>query len=83
MRIPDELTNIMQLILLEGDPISRAWTGKGHFRFDQVAMEFAQSATSIALNVVVLLFPLPMLWFLPMSPHRVWDLILVYVLGAL
>ncbi|KAE8313973.1 hypothetical protein BDV41DRAFT_563902 [Aspergillus transmontanensis] len=46
-------------------------------------MEFAQSATSIALNVVVLLFPLPMLWFLPMSPHRVWDLILVYVLGAL
>ncbi|KAB8263046.1 hypothetical protein BDV32DRAFT_146837 [Aspergillus pseudonomiae] len=71
------------LMLLEGDPISRAWTGKGHFRFDQVAMEFAQSATSIALNVAVLLLPLPMLWFLPMSPHRVWDLILVYVLGAL
>ncbi|KAE8160451.1 hypothetical protein BDV40DRAFT_290103 [Aspergillus tamarii] len=71
------------LILLEGDPISRPWTGKGRFRFDQVAMEFAQSATSIALNVAVLLFPLPMLWFLPMSPHRVWDLILVYVLGAL
>ncbi|OGM49785.1 hypothetical protein ABOM_001554 [Aspergillus bombycis] len=71
------------LILLEGEPISRAWTGKGHFRFDQVAMEFAQSATSIALNVAVLLLPLPMLWYLPMSPHRVWDLILVYVLGAL
>ncbi|KAE8381678.1 hypothetical protein BDV26DRAFT_289309 [Aspergillus bertholletiae] len=71
------------LVLLEGDPISRPWTGKGRFRFDQVAMEFAQSGSSIALDVVILLFPLPMLWSLSLSPQRKWEIALIYLLGAL
>ncbi|RAK90787.1 hypothetical protein BO79DRAFT_252970 [Aspergillus costaricaensis CBS 115574] len=70
------------LVLLEGDPISMSWTGEGHFRFDTVALGLAQSGTSIALDVAVLLLPIPVLWSLHMRPHKKFGVLLIFWLGA-
>ncbi|PYI10679.1 hypothetical protein BO78DRAFT_414316 [Aspergillus sclerotiicarbonarius CBS 121057] len=70
------------LVLLEGDPISASWTEEGHFRFDTVAVGLAQSGTSIALDIAVLMLPLPVLWSLHMRPQKKLGVLLIFWLGA-
>ncbi|GAA89179.1 hypothetical protein AKAW_07293 [Aspergillus luchuensis IFO 4308] len=76
------LNMLAQLVLLEGDPISMSWTGKGRFQLDTVALGFAQSGTSIVLNAAVLLLLIPVLWSLHMRPHKKFGVLLIFWLGA-
>lgn len=55
----------------------------GTFRFDTVALGLAQVGTSIALDFVVLLFPLPVIWTLHMPPRRKIAIGMIFWLGAL
>ncbi|KAL4736673.1 hypothetical protein BDV11DRAFT_207414 [Aspergillus similis] len=72
-----------QLVLFEGDPISASWTGIGRFRYDTVAIGESQVGTSIALDFVVLMFPLPVIWRLHMPTRRKIAVALIFWLGAL
>ena len=72
-----------QLLLFAGDPVSAAWTGKGRFRFDITKLGVAQAGTSIALDIVVLVFPIPVLWGLHMKTRRKIAIALIFWLGAL
>ncbi|KAL4999870.1 hypothetical protein BDV10DRAFT_184014 [Aspergillus recurvatus] len=71
------------LVLFEGDPISAAWTGVGRFRYDTVAIGVSQVGTSIALDFIVLMFPLPVIWTLHMPTRRKIAVALIFWLGAL
>ncbi|CBF83087.1 hypothetical protein AN3257.2 [Aspergillus nidulans FGSC A4] len=71
------------LVLFEGDPISAAWTGIGRFRYDTVAIGESQVGTSIALDFIVLMFPLPVIWRLHMPTRRKIAVALIFWLGAL
>lgn len=55
----------------------------GHQNFDSTAVGLSQSGTSIALDVAVLLFPLPVLLSLQMPLKRKISVILIFWLGAL
>ncbi|ORY11851.1 hypothetical protein BCR34DRAFT_564780 [Clohesyomyces aquaticus] len=70
------------LILLCGDPISTAWTGVGKFRYDAVRLGYAQSGTSIALDLVVLAYPLPVILGLHMNGTRKLAVMFIFWLGA-
>lgn len=70
-------------MLFEGDPIKTSWTGQGVFRFDTVALGLAQSGTSIALDFVVLAYPLPVIFRLHMDRKRKIAVTLIFWLGAL
>ncbi|GKZ25554.1 hypothetical protein AbraIFM66951_001326 [Aspergillus brasiliensis] len=59
-----------------------SWTGEGHFRFDTIALGLAQSGTSIALDVIVLLLPIPVLWSLHMRLHKKLGVLMIFWLGA-
>ena len=72
-----------QLVLLEGNPIDTSWTGNGVFRFNVTSFGLAQVGTSIALDILVLVFPLPILYGLHMRTHRKVAIGLIFWLGAL
>lgn len=60
-----------------------SWTGKGRFRFDTTKFGVAQVGTSIALDIVVLIFPIPVLLGLHMKTRRKIGIALIFWLGAL
>ena len=64
------------------DPISESWHG-GRMRWDMEAMWLAQVASSIALDVVVLCFPLPIVFRMLLSPKRKFMVFAMFWLGAL
>ncbi|RYC62858.1 hypothetical protein CHU98_g3351 [Xylaria longipes] len=66
---------------LEVDPISESWKG-GRLRYDSSALGLAQIGTSIALDLIVLTFPLPMIYRLQMAPWRKVSISLILWLGA-
>ncbi|MCJ1351571.1 MAG: hypothetical protein MMC33_001555 [Icmadophila ericetorum] len=70
------------LVLLEGNPIDTSWTGNGVFRFNVTSFGLAQVGTSIALDILVLVFPLPILYGLHMRTHRKVAIGLIFWLGA-
>ncbi|KAK8109442.1 hypothetical protein PG999_007579 [Apiospora kogelbergensis] len=70
------------LFLLLADPISHNWTSNGRYRYDPTAVGEAQVATSIALDVVVLLFPIPIVAKLHMSLQRRLIISFIFWLGA-
>ena len=72
-----------QLVIFEGNPVSASWTGVGTFIFDTVKFGLAQVGTSIALDFVVLAYPLPILFGLHMQRRRKVAVGLIFWLGAL
>ncbi|KAI8966715.1 hypothetical protein F5Y11DRAFT_361781 [Daldinia sp. FL1419] len=70
------------LVLLETDPVSGSWTGKGHSRFSPTPLALSQVGTSIGLDVVVLCFPLPVIYGLHMPTRKKIFVGLIFWLGA-
>ncbi|KAI0542083.1 hypothetical protein GGR58DRAFT_453900 [Xylaria digitata] len=62
-------------------PLEYAPIDKVQFRYDLIAVGLAQVATSIALDVLVLCLPLPVLFRLHMDLKRKWAIVLVFCLG--
>ncbi|KAI1411212.1 hypothetical protein F5Y13DRAFT_201420 [Hypoxylon sp. FL1857] len=69
------------LVLLQGKPVSASWTGKGVLQFSPNALGLSQVGTSIALDVIVLCFPLPVIFRLHMPTSRKVGLAMVFWLG--
>ncbi|KAI2628671.1 hypothetical protein GGR54DRAFT_356489 [Hypoxylon sp. NC1633] len=70
------------LVLFQISPVSLELIDKVHLTYDSTALGLAQVATSIALDVVVLCFPLPVIYNLHMNRKRKWLIFLVFWLGA-
>jgi len=70
------------LVLLQGNPIQTSWTLQGVFRFDGTALGLAQSGTSIALDIIVLASPLPIIFGLHMDLKRKVGVMFIFWLGA-
>ncbi|KAI0847852.1 hypothetical protein F5Y00DRAFT_263025 [Daldinia vernicosa] len=70
------------LVLLETDPVSGSWTGKGHARFSPTPLALAQVGTSIGLDVAVLCLPLPVIYRLHMPTRKKIFVGLIFWLGA-
>ncbi|KAJ8133035.1 hypothetical protein O1611_g588 [Lasiodiplodia mahajangana] len=68
-------------VITQVDPISQSWTG-GRLRYDSSALGLAQIGTSVGLDLVVLAFPLPMIYRLQMAPLRKLSISLIFWLGA-
>ncbi|KAI1373813.1 hypothetical protein F4677DRAFT_428336 [Hypoxylon crocopeplum] len=69
------------LVLTQVDPIEDSWKG-GRLRYDSTALGLAQVGTSIALDFVVLCFPLPVISRLHMASKRKIAVSLIFWLGA-
>ncbi|KAI0896220.1 hypothetical protein F4806DRAFT_496338 [Annulohypoxylon nitens] len=69
------------LVLTQVDPIEDSWKG-GRLRYDSTALGLAQVGTSIALDFVVLCFPLPVISALHMASKRKIAVALIFWLGA-
>ncbi|KAI0101406.1 hypothetical protein GGR51DRAFT_575064 [Nemania sp. FL0031] len=69
------------LVITQVDPISQSWKG-GRLRYDSSALGLAQIGTSVGLDLVVLMFPLPMIYRLPMSASKKLSITLIFWLGA-
>lgn len=72
-----------QVILFNGKPVSAAWTGVGILQFDTVAVGLAQGGSSIALDIIVLCLPIPIILGLHMHAKRKVAVIGMFWLGAL
>ncbi|KAI1761978.1 hypothetical protein GGR53DRAFT_503358 [Hypoxylon sp. FL1150] len=70
------------LVLCESDPVSGSWTGQGRFRFEPTPLALGQVGTSIALDVVVLCFPIPIIFGLHMPTRKKVAVGLIFWLGA-
>lgn len=70
------------LVLVEIDPFSGTWTGEGKARFNTAALGLAQVGTSIALDVVVLTFPIPVIATLHMPRQRKVAVGMIFWLGS-
>ena len=80
----NEVSEFQQLLLLQGDPITASWNpGQGHLRWDSTALGLAQVGTSIALDVIVLCFPIPVIFGLHMRTQRKVAIALIFWVGAL
>lgn len=66
-----------------GDPISKAYTGVGVWRYDVEAVGLANVGTSIALDVLVLCLPLPVISTLHLRTRKKVAISLVFWLGIL
>lgn len=64
------------------DPISETWKG-GRMRWDMRALGLAQVGSSIALDIVVLCFPLPIVFRMLLSPRKKLMVFAMFWLGAL
>lgn len=71
-----------QLVIDIVDPISESWHG-GRMRYDMTALGLAQSGSSIALDIIVLCFPLPIVLRMLLSPRKKFMVFFMFWLGAL
>ncbi|KAJ0120878.1 hypothetical protein J7T55_015614 [Diaporthe amygdali] len=69
------------LVITHSDPISESWHG-GRMRYDMTAMGLAQVGSSIALDVVVLCFPLPIVFSWLLSARKKCMVFFMFWLGA-
>ncbi|KAI1465432.1 uncharacterized protein F4812DRAFT_123161 [Daldinia caldariorum] len=70
------------LTALQGDPLDSPWQpGTGTFRYDIAAVGYAQVGSSIALDFLVLCFPLPVISRLRMAFTRKISVALIFWLG--
>ncbi|PVI03883.1 hypothetical protein DM02DRAFT_694976 [Periconia macrospinosa] len=70
------------LVVFQGNPVSASWTGKGTFNFDVVSFGLAQGGTSLALDVLILTFPLPMIWNLHLQRRCKIAVGIIFWLGG-
>lgn len=82
-KLERSLLTSSQLIIFQVTPVSATWTGKGHFNVDGTAFGLAQAGTSIALDVIVLGFPLPVIHRLHMRTRRKVAVGFILWLGSL
>lgn len=74
----------LQLTALQGDPLDSPWQlNTGRFRYDIVSVGYAQVGSSIALDFLVLCFPLPVISRLRMAFARKMFVVLIFWLGIL
>jgi len=64
-------------------PISHAWTGAGRNSIDYPAMYMALGATDLALDVIILCMPMPMIKILKISSLRKLVVAVIFGLGFL
>lgn len=64
-------------------PLNFEIINKVTLRYDSTALGLAQVATSIALDVLVLCMPIPILFRLRMEPKRKWAVFFIFWLGIL
>jgi hypothetical protein len=62
--------------------VSASWTGKGRFNFDIVSFGLAQAGTSLTLDILILTFPLPMIWNLHLQRRRKVAVGMIFWLGG-
>ncbi|KAI1147775.1 hypothetical protein F4825DRAFT_436349 [Nemania diffusa] len=71
------------LVITQVDPISQSFKlPGGRLRYNSAALGLGQVGSSIALDFLVLLFPVPMIYRLKMAPWRRLSVILIFWLGA-
>ncbi len=69
---------------LQGDPLDSPWQlNTGRFRYDIASVGYAQVGSSIALDFLVLCFPLPVISRLHMAFARKMSVVLIFWLGIL
>lgn len=73
----------MQLLVFQVDPVSGAWTGVGRLRFDLAALALAQVGSSIALDIIVLCFPIPVIHRLQLKSSKKRAVAVIFWLGIL
>lgn len=69
--------------LFQAWPISHAWTGAGRNLIDYPAMYMALGATDLALDVIILCMPMPMIKSLKISGRRKLVVAVIFGLGFL
>ncbi|KAI0889800.1 uncharacterized protein GGS22DRAFT_149182 [Annulohypoxylon maeteangense] len=69
------------LTICWGDPISKAWTGVGVWRYDVTATGLANVGCSICLDVLVLSLPLPVISRLHLPLRKKFAISLIFWLG--
>ncbi|KAL1883301.1 hypothetical protein Daus18300_000359 [Diaporthe australafricana] len=72
----------LELVITDVDPISSSWRG-GRMRYDMTVVGLAQVGTSIALDVIVLCFPLPIIFRMLLSGKKKCMVFFMFWLGAL
>ncbi|KAF6222571.1 hypothetical protein HO133_000616 [Letharia lupina] len=69
--------------LIQGDPISASWMpGEGHLRWDSTALGLAQVGSSVALDFIILCFPIPVIFGLHMRTQRKVAIALIFWVGG-
>lgn len=72
----------VQLVLFQSDPFEASWKGGGRLRFDSAKLGLAQVGSSIALDVMVLCFPLPVISSLQLQTKKKWAVGIIFWLGS-
>ncbi|KAH4046601.1 hypothetical protein HBH64_162120 [Parastagonospora nodorum] len=67
---------------IQGDPISSSWSGGGTFRMDPVMLSLARAGSSLALDIVILAYPIPKIAKLHIPPQRKVAVTLIFALGG-
>ncbi|KAF2187590.1 hypothetical protein K469DRAFT_725112 [Zopfia rhizophila CBS 207.26] len=73
---------VIFLHTFQGDPVSFSWTGVGRKRMDPIKLSLARAGSSFALDVAVLLYPVPKIMKLHMMPERKLAVGLIFGLGG-
>jgi hypothetical protein len=76
------LIQSLQLVLFQSDPFEASWKGGGRLRFDSAKLGLAQVGSSIALDVMVLCFPLPVISRLQLQTKKKWAVGVIFWLGS-
>ena len=72
------------LVLLHRDPIDFTWGAHpGQPRFDVAKVGYALTGSSIALDLCVLCFPIPLVLRLHMSTKQKLSVVFMFLLGSL
>ncbi|KUI67494.1 hypothetical protein VM1G_11519 [Cytospora mali] len=72
----------LALTLTDARPVSEPWSGYATFPYDTTALGLAQVGTNLALDIVMLCFPLPVISSLHMPTGRKIAVSLIFWLGA-
>ena len=67
----------------QADPVEATWKGGGRFRFGPSKLGLAQVESSIALDAIVLCFPLPVISTLRLERKKKWAIGFIFWLGSL
>ena len=71
------------MIAFQVDLVEATWKGGGRFRFDSSKLGLAQVGSSIALDAIVLCFPLPVISTLRLERKKKWSIGFIFWLGSL